>query len=299
MPDSVLTFAIPYYRGDNYIGRAIASVLTQRDARWRLLVCDGGEERPGPPRGLPDGYRDDRIRYIPPAGKPGMAENWNRCLRAAETDLVTLLHEDDELEPDYAGRMIAAAAAHPGATLLFCNASIIGPKGEPLFSFPDYVKRFFRPARGLTILRGEVGLRAIMRGNFIMCPTMCFRRSHLAGRAFDPQWRQVLDLDLTARLLLDGDTLVGIPESLYRYRRHEENATAAQTKNLLRFREEWALFRDVARRARARGWDRAAAAAASVGIVKLNLLYCAFNDLLASRGRGAVQKLRLLAEIAD
>ncbi|MDB5311015.1 MAG: hypothetical protein JWO38_5217 [Gemmataceae bacterium] len=298
MMPPVLTLAIPYYRGRKYIPRAIESVLGQDDGRWRLVVCDGSEGPPGDVRDLAEGYRDGRISYLARAGRPGIADNWNRGIAAAPTDLVALLHEDDELLPGYVGRMIAAADRYPEAAVLFCNARIVGPRGEPRFSFPDYVKGFFRPTRGgVAHVRGEAGLRAILRGNFIMCPTMCFRKSRLGARRFSARWRQVLDLDLTSRLLLAGERLVGIPDVLYAYRRHEGNTTAEQTRTLLRFHEERDLFETVARKAAEAGWPRAAAVARRVVIVKLNLAYCALRDVLGWRWREAGDKLRLLHQM--
>ena len=69
-----------------------------------------------------------------------------------------------------------------------------------------------------------------MHGDFIMCPTVCYRRSRLPAERFRAEWRQVLDLDFFTRILLAGGTMVGLPTSAYAYRRHAENATARQTR---------------------------------------------------------------------
>ncbi len=294
-----LTLAIPYYRGRDYLRRTVESVLAQRDGRWQLVVCDGGGDAVGGVGEWLAGYADPRIGYQLPAGPVGIAENWNRCLTAGETDLIALPHADDELLPDYVGRTITTADRHPTAAVLFCESRIIGPTGEARFSFPDYCKRFFRPNRGRIVrLHGDRGLRAVMRADFIMCPTMCFRRSRLGPRRFDPRWRQVLDLELIARLLLAGETLVGVPDVLYAYRRHPGNATAAQTQTLLRFHEERALYDEVAAAAAARGWDRTAAVARRGDIIRLNLGFCTLLDVLRRRWGDAGRKGRLLARLS-
>lgn len=298
VPPSALTVSVPYFRGQEYLPRAIASVLAQRDGRWRLVVCDGGGDPGGPAGAVAAAAGDPRVSFLPADRRLTIAENWNRCLDAAGTDLVCLLHDDDELLPGYVGGMLAAADRHPAAAVLFCEARVIGPAGEPLFSFPDQVKQLFRPARGrVAILNGGPGLRAVMRGNFIMCPTMCFRKSRLGARRFAPGWSQVLDLEFTSRLLLDGEHLVGLPDVLYAYRRHPASATAGNTRSLLRFREEETLFGEVARRAAARGWDGAAAAARAAAIVKLNLGYCMAREAVLGRWAAVRENLAFLLKM--
>ena len=291
----LLTVAIPFYRDTSYLKKAVASVLGQSDGRWQLIVSDGSGNPDQPARAIAAG---PGVVYLPSDRPLGIAANWNRCLDATGTDLVTLLHEDDELLPGYVGRMLQAAADYPTAAVLFCEARVVGPAGEGVFSVPDVVKRFLRPNPGRTItLRGETGLRAVMRGDFIMCPTMCFRLSRLGPRRFPDRWAQVLDLSLIADLLLGNDQLVGIPDVLYAYRRHAANTTAVQTRTLVRFREEAAIHDEVARRAAARGWHRAAGVSQGKLLVKLNVVYCLARDLLRSRCRDARAKAALLAEL--
>src|SRR5262249_22720250 len=278
-----LTFAIPFYAGRPYLEKAVASVFRQTNPAWELLVCDDNGSAEGADE-LVASYRDERVRYCRNGGTLGMVGNWNRCLDLARTELVTLLHADDELLPGYAGLMLDAADRYPNAAAFFCNARIIDATGAPRFSFPDWFRRLLvRRGGGPLALSGEPALRALLRGNFIMCPTLCYRKGVLGGRRFSPRWRQVQDLDLTAGLLLAGEALVGLPAVGYAYRRHGDNATARHTANLLRFHEEAELYDELGGRAAAAGWHRAARVARRKAIVKLNLAYCSVTDLLALR----------------
>lgn len=292
MPE--FTVAIPFYRQREYLREAVNSVFAQTDPNWRLVVSDGGGTSAEFVRELVG--HDARCRVLPSDRPLGMADNWNRCLAAADTALVTLLHEDDRLRPDYVGRMRAAADRRPGAVAFCCEAAVIGPDGRRRFSLPDFVKRFYRPEYGRPVrVAGERGLRAVMRGNFIMCPTLCFRRDRLGGRRFDPRWKQVLDLDLIARLLLAGDELVGLPDVLYDYRRHADNATAVQTESLLRFEEEWNLFGEVATAAERAGWRSAARTARRRTVIRLNLLVRITQRVAARRWAHAARALAFFA----
>jgi glycosyltransferase involved in cell wall biosynthesis len=292
-----ITLAIPFYSDLALLRRALDSVSRQTLADWQVVVSDdAGPE--GGARELVASYGDGRMRCCRNTVNLGMAGNWNRCLDLAETDLVTLLHADDELLDNYCGLMVAAAERFPDAAALFCGTRIIDGTGRPRFSFPDFIKGFLMPpGRQPVVLAGEKGLAAVLRGNFIMCPTLCYRRSVLGVRRFAAGWRFAQDLELTARLLGDGERLVGLREVAYAYRRHEHNATVAYTANLCRFEEEARLYDAIRAASLRRCWGGAAAVAGRKSIIKLNLGYCALLDLLRLRPRQAWRKGALLGQL--
>ncbi len=292
-----ITFAIPYYSNLPYLQKAIESVLRQDDRDWKLLVSDDGCQ-PSETAEAVARFEDPRICYYANERRLGMAGNWNRCLDLTDTDLVTLLHADDELAPSYAATMREEADRHPEAAALFCDAHVIDREGIRRFSLPEAVKKVLKPrGRRPFELTGRAGIKALLRGNFIMCPTLCYRRRVLGDRRFSPRWKMVQDLDLTTRLLLDGDTLVGVPRMAYRYRRHGENATDQYTRDLVRFREESALYGMLGEQAAARGWSDVARVARRKIIIRLNLGWCIFRDACRLRVGPALEKARLFAQI--
>ena len=294
----MITFAIPFYSGIRWLPRTIESLLAQRDPGWRAIVCDDGSPEAGA-EDLVRAVGDPRLTYQRNPRNLGMADNWNRCLELAETELVTLLHDDDELLPDYTGVVSAAAARHPDATALYTHAEIIGEDSRPRFSFPDFVKaRLVDPSpRAEVVLAGERGLRASLRGNFITCPTLSYRKSRLGALRFSAAYRFVLDLELTTQILLAGGTIVGCPEVCYRYRRHQGNATLGFTRSLYRFEEEAAWFDRVHAVAVERGWRSLTAPARRKAIVKLNLGWVALSSLLRLRGEASARALAMLVRL--
>jgi glycosyltransferase involved in cell wall biosynthesis len=283
----VITFAIPFYSGTDYLVRAIESILAQESGEWQALVCDDG-----PDASIEQVVREagrGRVRYLRNPQNLGMARNWNRCIDVAETDLVTLLHGDDELCPGYAARMIEAMAAHPRAAAAFCRYEVIGPASEHITSLTDRVKDFINPTgKTATVLEGEAGMRALLRANFIAAPSLCYRKSILGERRFVPDWKFVLDWELTTRILLDGDPLVGLPERLLRYRRHPEQATEQLTRDKRRFSEEIEFYEKMRAAVLARGWTRCAAVARQKRLTKLHVAY----RLVRSVARGELADAR-------
>ena len=294
-----VTIAIPFYRGPDYLRTAIESVLAQDDEGWHLLISDDGERDEASDvldsLGLVDA---PQVQCLRNAVNLGMVLNWNQCLDSVETPLACLMHADDVLEPGYVRTMRRMADAHPSASAFFCDARIIDGQGRGKFSFADWIKRFYLPPGAKRAaefsLQGSDALRAIMAGNFIMCPTLCYRMAALAGRRFDPRYQQVQDLAFTARLLMDGDELIGSHERVYAYRRHAGAATSRQSESLLRFREEFALFDEVAARSDELGWERASRVARRKLVVRLHLAYRALGDLLRLRIRPAAKALRMV-----
>jgi glycosyltransferase involved in cell wall biosynthesis len=290
-----LSVAIPFYRRRDYLEAAVASALAQPEVFELIVVDDGGIEQ-GVEAYL-SALGDSRVAYHRHDENRGMVPTWNACLEHATGELVTLLHADDALLPRYAPLMLELAAAHPTAVALSCDAEIIDAAGARTFSLADAVKPVFR-TRGPDplVVQGEEGLRSIMAANFIMCPTLCYRRAALGARRFEEQWRQVQDLELTSRILLDGGSIVCSRERAYAYRRHPEGATAVQSESRLRFDEEFALFDRVASRAEQSGWQHAARVSRSKRIVKLHLLYRALGSLARLRLSEAREWLRYLFE---
>ena len=288
-----ITFAIPFLRPLGYLREALGSVLAQRRGDWRCLVLDEGVE---PETGaVVAALGDARVEHCRNPVRLGMVDNWNQGIGLATTELVTLLHADDRLLPDYCDVIFALADAHPRAAGIATDAEIIDTAGRPAFSLADAVKRRLVPAGEPWVLTGEPGLRALARADVVMCPTVAWRPALLDGRRFDPAWKQVQDLDFLARLLLDGDTIVGTRRRAYAYRRHAASATSVQTQDLSRFEEEVALLDRIAAQARERGWTTAARAAEGKTIVKLHLAFRALADATSLRGGAALRKLRFLA----
>jgi glycosyltransferase involved in cell wall biosynthesis len=294
-----LTIAIPFYTGGSYLQRAIASVRRQTSAAWQLFICDDCGPEPGIAE-LVHSYRDPRITYHRNERNLGMAGNWNRCLDLAATDLVSLLHADDELLKGYVDLMTRAADHHPRAVAFFCSARIIDARGRVRFSLPDFVKRFLiPPSSGPLALTGRSAVEALLRGDFIMCPTLCYRTSILGARRFAADWKFAHDLEFLTRLLLEGETLVGLAKAAYAYRRHAGNATTRYTHSLLRFDEEVQLYNDLGRAAAQRGWRRAGELARNKRIIKLNLAICTLTDLLHGRLHSAREKLRYISSLHE
>ncbi len=292
----MIGFAIPFYSGQEFLKRSIQSVIDQTYPNWKLWISDDGTANET--MALVESFKDSRIVYSKNPQTLGMVGNWNRCLEIADTAYVTLLHGDDELLPNYAQAILTGFERHPNATAVFCRTSIIDERSRPLFSFPDYYKNFVRPSsQNAVTLKEESGIAAIMQGNFLFCPTVCFHKSRLGAERFSSEWKMVQDLELWTRLVFGGHRLVELSEIAYSYRRHSNNSTVSFTNDLSRFVEEIQLYQKVEIQCSKVNWTKASTVARRKSIIKLNLAYCALKDLLGFKPVQGAKKLNLLIQI--
>ena len=135
----------------------------------------------GPDRGVEavvDRVGGGRIRYVRNPANLGLAGNWNRCLELAEHEVVTLFHADDELRPNYVRSCSTRTDGTRTRSRSSPARSVIGPTGQDDFSFPDEMKRFSRPKAtgGQIDVVGEPGLISLLRGQYIFCPSLSYKR---------------------------------------------------------------------------------------------------------------------------
>ena len=193
--------------------------------------------------------------------------------------------------------MHAASERHPEAVAIYCATVIIGPDSRPAFSMADAVKRFINPAsRDEVVLHGEPGIRALVTANFIIAPTLCFRKRILGDRRFPDGFKFILDWELTTSLLLDGESLVGLPRRSYRYRRHDDSTTEELSRTYQRFGEESAHYDRMREIAMQHGWERCVELATRKRMLKLNMTYRTLKSLATLRFDDARRSLSLLRE---
>ena len=279
MENARITYAVPYYSGLGYLRMALQSLVGQENKHWLAIVLDdrGGEDAEETVRS----FNDDRISYVRNETNLGLSGNWNKALSLVTTELVTLFHSDDELESNYTDLILGLMARYPEAVAGHCRTRVIGPTGKALWSLPDEVKKIIRP-KGIDdiVTEGEEGLLSLVKGAWIFCPTLCYRKNLLPSGGFSSTWKFVLDVDLTSRILFDGGVVVGTPIVGYRYRRHLTNQTALLTESNIRFQEEIDHLNQVSLRSSEIGWKRVQRSANRKVIVRLHMLYQALRAIV-------------------
>jgi glycosyltransferase involved in cell wall biosynthesis len=278
--------SIPFFSRLDYLRSALDSLVVQTDPDWTAIVIDDCS----PELGAADvvaSIGDPRIAYVRNERNLGLAHNFNRCLLEPGTDIVAVLHADDQLEPDYLATIRRLHAQAPTAACVAPMATAIDAAGKPTDTLVDKVKRRMWPGGAQHELRGDAGLARLLHGFFVYSPAISYRPTLLPSGLFNDRWRQVMDVELYADILLGGGVIFLDRSVVYRYRRHDGTATSQNSRAFTRLAEETQLCKELGVRARALGWRRTSRAADLRWTIRLNgALALATGWRARSSGRG-------------
>ncbi|MBK8904161.1 MAG: glycosyltransferase family 2 protein [Anaerolineaceae bacterium] len=126
-----LSIVIPAYRPDT-LSTPISSLLNQNFRDWELLVVGQGnpeKERVSKVLTLAEDFslRDSRIRYVH-SDNEGHSYAVNAGIQSAQGEIVSLLDDDCEAQPDWLTTIIQYYDKNPQISLL--GGSVIPPKKE-------------------------------------------------------------------------------------------------------------------------------------------------------------------------
>lgn len=231
---------IPNYNCARYLPEAIESVLKQDFPNFELLLIDNAS--------TDDSLRviqryaalDPRIRFEANPTNLGAVPNWNRCLAEAKGEYIKFLFSDDTLaSPRTLTKMVQLLDAHPTAALVATARNIIDEHSRLLGVWDHLGAPGWYDGR-------DVALRCFEKqANLIGEPSAVMFRSRYARRGFNPQYFQLVDLEMWFHLLEQGG-LVYTPEPLCSFRRHRDQLTEYNAKHKIGSNEMVILLHDYA-----------------------------------------------------
>jgi GT2 family glycosyltransferase len=126
---------------ENFLRRALESVLQQSYPHWQLCVVDDASDQPHVRRVLEEyAALDNRIEVVFRAENGHFSVAGNDALKRARGDWVTFLDHDDELAEHALCFMAEATRSHPDAGMIYSDEDKIDGEGQrfdPLFK-PDW-----------------------------------------------------------------------------------------------------------------------------------------------------------------
>jgi glycosyltransferase involved in cell wall biosynthesis len=131
----VASIAIPVYNGENYLERAIQSVLSQTFQDFEIILSDNGST--DKTQEICERYasQDARIKYFRHQVNQGATWNFNFAFGKAAGDYFNWLAHDDELAPDYLEKCVSLLEADRDAVLCFSKVQIIDENSRPVDVF--------------------------------------------------------------------------------------------------------------------------------------------------------------------
>jgi glycosyltransferase involved in cell wall biosynthesis len=233
-----VSICIPAYNDAAVIGDALRSVLRQEYASLEILVLDNHSTDETGQVVAEIAAGDSRVHYRLGDENIGMARNFNACIATATGEYVQILCSDDVLEPGSVNRLARALLDHPGAVLA---------AGGRIFT--DHAlrrKEVVVPSPRLREVASDMLIReCFARGNLIGEPSAVMFRRSAAGRGFNADYSQAVDLEMWFHLLGQGSAVL-LPEALCQIRQHGEQVTQANIKSGRIVEDKRLLFRQYA-----------------------------------------------------
>jgi glycosyltransferase involved in cell wall biosynthesis len=204
-----VTFGLPVYNGEAYLARALETLLGQDYQDFEVHVSDNCSSDGTRAIVADFATRDPRVRYSRNDSNIGGTANFNRVFERASSELFAWAGHDDEWQPTFLGRCVAALDARPDAVLAHPWVRFIDLEGRPL---PEQADDFLDER----LDRGE-RFRAVIQDQWgPLCVYGLMRASALRRtRRFQPLLGG--DVVLLAELALLGP-FVQVREPLWTYR---------------------------------------------------------------------------------
>jgi glycosyltransferase involved in cell wall biosynthesis len=234
------SFVIPVYGAAPHLAALIESLQVQTSLRSEILLSSS---TPSPELaaiakrlGLPLHINPQRI---------DIAADWNFALARAETQFVTLAHQDDIFAPGYVVQMNSALRRNPAGLLAFCDYSEHTPLGARPVNVNLRIKRALRrrafgARECITETRDK--LRLLSLGNPVCCPSVMFNRRYLDNFAFPGGFKTNLDWMAWLELARRPGGFVYVRECLLSKGVHTDSETSATIANRAREREDREIF---------------------------------------------------------
>lgn len=230
------TFAICAYKESPFLEECVQSVINQ-EYKTNVLIATS----------TPNEYIDTIAKkYDVPVyvntGDKGITQDWNFAYKMAETDLVTIAHQDDVYLPQYTNEILRLLSEAKKPLILFTdygelrNGEAVTDnsllKIKRILLFP---MRFFKNSK-------FIRRRCLSLGNCICCPAVTFVKDNLPEVVFQHHFRSNEDWEAWEMISrMDGAFLYSKEVGMY-HRIHEGSETSAIIGDNARTIEDYQMF---------------------------------------------------------
>jgi glycosyltransferase involved in cell wall biosynthesis len=217
--EPLVSIGLPVYNGENYLAKAIDSVLGQTLRDLELIICDNAST--DRTQAICEGYaqRDERVHYIRNERNLGAGPNYDLAFHSSRGTFFNWLAHDDAMAPSYLEKAVARLERNPDAVLCYMGITEIGPKDEIRRTYANHLP-------GVDTARPSVRLAGMILNRHQCEPFFgLFRREALIGSGLHGVFCGS-DRALLAEMALRGPC-VTVPEPLFLHREHSERYTRA------------------------------------------------------------------------
>lgn len=236
------TFVICAYEESPYLEECVKSVLGQKALGGICIATstpNASIKRIAEQYGIP--------LFVNPK-REGIASDWNYAVACTATPLVTLAHQDDLYEEDYAGKILQALNRCQHPIVAFSGYTELRGSAEVDSSALLAVKRLMlTPLRFRLFWKSRFVRRRILSlGNAICCPAVTLVKESMSLPLFKNNMKSNIDWQAWEELSRLSGEFAYVPENLIKHRLHDQSTTAGllevngrQAEDLYMFRKFW------------------------------------------------------------
>lgn len=235
------TFVIPAYKESAYLEECLKSLLSQTVKSSIIIATSTPSEFLS---SISDKYK---IPIKVNQNSKGIASDWNFAYSSAETDYITLAHQDDIYYPDYVERCMKKAEEHNGNLIVFTGYNELHGDRKVSNNMLLVIKRVLLFPYILTdciesrILKNML----LIFGSPISCPGVTFNKKNLQNFTFDETFSVNMDWNAWLELAGKKGSFVYERKKLFAHRIHMEAETSKAFSDSRRKDEDLRLFKKI------------------------------------------------------
>jgi glycosyltransferase involved in cell wall biosynthesis len=232
------TFAICAYKESPYLEECIQSLLRQKSESKIIMATST------PNTCIQALAKRYNINLYINEGESGITQDWNYAYRMADTDLVTIAHQDDIYLEGYGEAVIEAMGSRKLPLIAFTDYGELRDGQRTISNTLLNIKRvMLLPLR----FRGLWSSRFIRRrilslGNPIACPAVTFMKKNLPEEIFTSGFRSDEDWEAWERLSKKRGEFLYLCQIGMFHRIHNDSETSAILGEHARSAEDYAMF---------------------------------------------------------
>ncbi|MEG1945667.1 MAG: glycosyltransferase family 2 protein [Lachnospiraceae bacterium] len=231
------TFVILAYGESRYLEECVQSIINQTQ---KSQVIIGTSTRNKHIERIAEQYHLPIIENPQPG--MGLAADFDFGLKTGSTRFVTIAHQDDTYEPEYAEQILKYATED--TIILFTDYHEVHKQGIVRENRNLKVKRLLlRPLECQTLQKVKwIRRRILSMGNPICCPSVTFHTEKVTAPVFVSDFKSNMDWCAWERISKEKGRFVYIKQDLMMHRVHEESTTSEIIRENLRTAEDYRMF---------------------------------------------------------
>ena len=229
------TFAICAYKESPYLEECIKSLMNQTIKTNYLIATST------PNKFIENLSKKYKIPYFIKKGKSDIQDDWNFAVSCANTELVTVAHQDDIYDKDYSKIILDN---YSGKELMISTDNYYLINNKSVDNKNLKLKRILKlPLRipGLKNIRW-IRKMTLSLGNTIQCPSVTYNKKLIDGDIFTSNLKFGLDWDTFLKIYKMKGKIKYIPKKLMSFRISDESTTKSSMENDLRIKEDNIMF---------------------------------------------------------